>query len=95
MAADPKTVSPIPPSSTEKPPTATAPSKPQPAPKDDLKTLPLAEVEKRLNSSVSGLTQVEAAKRLAKDGPNEISEKKANAFLKFLTYFWGPIPWMI
>ena len=28
-------------------------------------------------------------------GPNEIEEKKTNPFLKFLTYFWGPIPWMI
>jgi len=28
-------------------------------------------------------------------GPNEIEEKKANPFLKFLSYFWGPIPWMI
>ena len=26
---------------------------------------------------------------------NEIEEKKTNPFLKFLTYFWGPIPWMI
>ncbi|MGB9517365.1 MAG: plasma-membrane proton-efflux P-type ATPase, partial [Candidatus Acidiferrum sp.] len=25
----------------------------------------------------------------------EIEEKKTNPFLKFLTYFWGPIPWMI
>ncbi len=28
-------------------------------------------------------------------GPNEIEEKKTNPFLKFLCYFWGPIPWMI
>ncbi len=28
-------------------------------------------------------------------GPNEIEEKKSNAFLKFLSYVWGPIPWMI
>ena len=26
---------------------------------------------------------------------NELPEKKANPVLKFLTYFWGPIPWMI
>ena len=63
--------------------------------KDDLKSLPLAEVEKRLGSSPDGLTQVEAEKRLAQYGPNEIEEKKANPLLKFLTYFWGPIPWMI
>ncbi len=62
---------------------------------DDLKTLPLAEVEKKLASSPDGLTQAEAQKRLAQYGPNEIEEKKTNAFLKFLTYFWGPIPWMI
>jgi H+-transporting ATPase len=63
--------------------------------KDDLKTLPIAEVEKRLESSPDGLTQAEAEKRLTKYGPNEIEEKKTNPFLKFLSYFWGPIPWMI
>jgi H+-transporting ATPase len=63
--------------------------------KDDLKTLPIAEVEKRLDSSPDGLTGAEAAKRLTKYGPNEIEEKKTNALLKFLMYFWGPIPWMI
>src|SRR5271169_5224371 len=62
---------------------------------NDLKTLPLAEVEKRLGSSPDGLTEAEAKKRLAQYGPNEIEEKKTNALLKFLGYFWGPIPWMI
>jgi len=63
--------------------------------KDDLKTLPMPEVEKKLESSPDGLTQVEAEKRLAQYGPNEIEEEKTNPFLKFLSYFWGPIPWMI
>jgi len=63
--------------------------------KDDLKTLPIEEVEKILDSSLDGLTQAEAKKRLLKYGPNEIEEKKTNFFLKFLSYFWGPIPWMI
>ncbi len=62
---------------------------------DDLKTLALPEVEKRLDSSPDGLTQAEADKRLAKYGPNEIKERKTNPLLKFLSYFWGPIPWMI
>jgi len=70
-------------------------AKPKPDPKDDLKTLPLADVEKRLESSPDGLTGAEAAKRLTKDGPNELPEKKTNPLLKFLSYFWGPIPWMI
>ncbi len=61
----------------------------------DLKTLPMPEVEKNLGSSPDGLTQAEAQKRLTQYGPNEIKEEKTNALLKFLTYFWGPIPWMI
>ena len=48
-----------------------------------------------MESSPDGLSQAEAQKRLAQYGPNEIAEKKTNPFLKFLTYFWGPIPWMI
>jgi H+-transporting ATPase len=63
--------------------------------KDDLRALSLPEVEKKLGSSPDGLTQAEAQKRLIQYGPNEIEEKKTNLFLKFLTYFWGPIPWMI
>ncbi len=78
-------------------PPAEAPHEPgsRPAGKDDLQTLPLAEVEKRLGFSADGLTQAEAASRLARYGPNEIEEKKANPLLKLLAYFWGPIPWMI
>jgi H+-transporting ATPase len=67
----------------------------EPDAKDDLKTLPLAEVQKQLGSSPDGLTQAEAQKRLTQYGPNEIEERKTNLFLKFLGYFWGPIPWMI
>ena len=67
----------------------------KPNTKDDLKTMPLAELEKKLGSSPDGLSQAEAQKRLTEYGPNEIEEKKTNPFLKFLTYFWGPIPWMI
>jgi H+-transporting ATPase len=71
------------------------PNADKPGSKDDLKSLPLAEVEKRLGSSPDGLSQAEAQKRLTQYGPNEIEEKKTNPFLKFLAYFWGPIPWMI
>ena len=70
-----------------------SPSKP--VAQDELKTLPIPEVEKRLGSSPNGLTQAEAAKRLTQYGPNEIEEEKTNVLLKFLSYFWGPIPWMI
>ena len=67
----------------------------KPGPSDDLKTLPLPDVEKKLESSPAGLTQAEAQKRLTQYGPNEIEEKKTNPLLKFFTYLWGPIPWML
>ncbi|PNX46165.1 MAG: plasma-membrane proton-efflux P-type ATPase, partial [Thermoplasmata archaeon M8B2D] len=63
--------------------------------KDDLKSIPLTEVKEKLKSSPDGLTQSEAKKRQEQYGLNEIKEKKTHPFLKFLTYFWGPIPWMI
>jgi H+-transporting ATPase len=49
----------------------------------------------KLGTSVEGLSQSEAQSRLTKYGPNAIVEKKESTLLKFLTYFWGPIPWMI
>jgi len=42
-----------------------------------------------------GLTATEAANRLERFGPNEISEHPQNPVWKLLSYFWGPIPWMI
>ena len=67
----------------------------KPDAKDDLKSLPMPALQAKLGASPDGLSQAEAQKRLAQYGPNEIEEKKTNAFLKFLSYFWGPIPWMI
>ena len=80
---------------TKKPTTADLKPGAKPESKDDLKSIPMAEVEKKLGSSPDGLTQAEATKRLAQYGPNELEEKKTNLILKFLSYFWGPIPWMI
>jgi H+-transporting ATPase len=60
-----------------------------------LKDLPVAELLKQLQSSPEGLSQAEAANRLERYGYNELPEKKVNPFLKFLSYFWGPIPVMI
>lgn len=62
----------------------------------DLGAFPLDKLETKLGASLeSGLTKAEADKRLAQYGPNEIAEKTVNPVLKFLSYFWGPIPWMI
>jgi H+-transporting ATPase len=55
----------------------------------------LQELEKQLNVTLNGLSQAEAQRRLEQYGANTIEEKKFNPILKFLSYFWGPIPWMI
>ncbi len=62
---------------------------------DDLKSLSLDDLKKKLGFYPEGLTEAEAQKRLGQYGPNEIAEKKTNLLLKFLSYFWGPIAWMI
>jgi H+-transporting ATPase len=64
-----------------------------PEPGPDLKSAP--EMEEELGNSPDGLSKAEATTRLAQYGPNEIAEHKTNSLLKFLGYFWGPIPWMI
>jgi H+-transporting ATPase len=67
----------------------------KPDPNEALKSLSMPDLLAKLGSSPDGLTQAEAEKRLIQYGPNEIEEKKTNEVLKFLSYFWGPIPWMI
>ncbi len=62
---------------------------------NDIKKATIKDLFKKFSSSKKGLSTSEAKARLQKYGYNEISEKKANPFIKFLNYFWGPIPWMI
>ena len=42
-----------------------------------------------------GLSPVEVEARQQQYGLNEIAEKKSHPILKFLRFFWGPIPVMI
>lgn len=65
------------------------------ATEESLKNLPVAELVKRLGTSTDGLNQQESQDRLEKYGYNEIEEKQVSPLLKFLSYFWGPIPIMI
>jgi H+-transporting ATPase len=43
----------------------------------------------------TGLSSVEAEKRLQQFGPNALEEKKVSVFQRLVQHFWGPIPWMI
>src|SRR6202050_675061 len=56
----------------------------------------IQEAHTNFNSTIKDrLTQEEAAARLKKDGPNAIEEKRISPLKRFLTFLWGPIPWMI
>jgi H+-transporting ATPase len=55
----------------------------------------IASLEARLHTSGEGLSHSEAAGRLGTYGHNEIPEHPRNPLREFLSYFWGPIPWMI
>ena len=62
---------------------------------EDLKKLSVEESFKKFSSSEKGISDATATDRIKEYGYNEIAEKKVNPVLKFLSYFWGPIPWMI
>lgn len=62
---------------------------------DDVKQKSADELYQLFHSSKDGLSSEDARARLEIYGANEIKEKKVNPLLKFLSYFWGPIPWMI
>ncbi|TPX54694.1 H+-exporting ATPase [Powellomyces hirtus] len=54
------------------------------------------ELEKLLTTPpLEGLTDAEAASRLAQFGPNAIPEKKTNPILKFLSFFTGPLAYLL
>lgn len=63
--------------------------------KNEEEKLSVKEVLKKWNTSSKGLSNDEAGKRYKEYGYNEIQEKQVSPVLKFLGYFWGPIPWMI
>lgn len=49
----------------------------------------------QLDTSPHGLSLVEAQARLAQYGYNELPEQKVSTLELLLSYFWGPMPWMI
>jgi H+-transporting ATPase len=55
----------------------------------------IQELFRELATERNGLSGEDAQKRLVSFGPNFLEEHKVNPILKFLGYFWGPIPWMI
>jgi H+-transporting ATPase len=48
-----------------------------------------------LSSSTNGLSEDEAKRRISESGYNELSEKRKNPFVDFLSRYWGPMPWLL
>ncbi|OAY36302.1 ATPase 10, plasma membrane-type [Manihot esculenta] len=61
----------------------------------DLERLPLEEVFKQLKTSRGGLSTEDAEVRLQIFGPNKLEEKPENKFLKFLSFMWNPLSWVM
>ncbi len=59
------------------------------------KKLSVKEVFNKFNSSREGLSDDDVTRNRDHYGFNEIEEKHESVVMKFLQYFWGPIPWMI
>jgi len=53
------------------------------------------EVLHALDTTLEGLSDEEAIGRLQRYGPNALVEGRRHPLAEFLSYLWGPIPWMI
>ena len=60
-----------------------------------LKELSIEKTFETFSSGEDGLSNSSLQERYSDYGYNELEEKSVNPILKFLGYFWGPIPWMI
>ena len=54
-----------------------------------------ASLEARPAMPGEGLSDAEATRLIQEYGPNQLLEHPRSPVRKFLSYFWGPIPWMI
>ncbi|KAJ9691775.1 hypothetical protein PVL29_011082 [Vitis rotundifolia] len=61
----------------------------------DLERIPLEEVFEQLRTSRGGLSSEDAEARLIIFGPNKLEEKPENKLLKFLSFMWNPLSWVM
>lgn len=57
--------------------------------------LSLTQLQTQLDTSLNGLSQSEASRRLASYGYNDLAESTTGNLQQFLAHFWNPIAWMI
>jgi H+-transporting ATPase len=58
-------------------------------------TMSVEDTLRELESAAEGLGEADAVKRLGKYGRNEVTQRKRNPLLEFLSRFWGPMPWLL
>ncbi len=68
---------------------------PPPLDAEKIRSLETQSLLQYLKTGSNGLSSSDAEQRLAFYGLNTIQEKRQNALVKLLSYFWGPIAWMI
>ncbi|KAH7565636.1 hypothetical protein JRO89_XS09G0237900 [Xanthoceras sorbifolium] len=61
----------------------------------DLERIPLHEVFEQLRTSRGGLSSEDVDVRLKIFGQNKLEEKPENKFLKFLSFMWNPLSWVM
>jgi H+-transporting ATPase len=61
----------------------------------EYKKISIEETLKNLQTSMDGLKESDALDRQKSFGYNEITEKKQNPFLGFISRYWGPMPWLL
>ncbi|KAM0831688.1 hypothetical protein ACQ4PT_065389 [Festuca glaucescens] len=61
----------------------------------DLGNLPLEDVFEQLSTSRGGLSSADVAERLPLFGANRLEEKRENKVLKFISFMWNPLSWVM
>lgn len=68
---------------------------PSPDEETDVGALSIEEALKMFSTSEEGLTTLEAEKRILSYGKNALPEIKENKCLKFLSFMWNPLSWVM
>ncbi|MHB1336644.1 MAG: plasma-membrane proton-efflux P-type ATPase [Candidatus Humimicrobiaceae bacterium] len=61
----------------------------------DYKDIPIDKTLTLLETSVTGLSEEEAKKRIELFGSNEVKKQFRNPVIEFLSHYWGPMPWLL
>src|SRR5450830_306577 len=61
----------------------------------DYKDIPIDRTLTLLETSVTGLGEEDAKRRIVLFGYNEVKKQFRNPVIEFLAHYWGPMPWLL